>query len=145
MIPLIFLDTNILLDLLLERPGYATAARILQLQEDGKIEACLSVLSLANIAYVLRKTLPKSLIAPTLKQISAVVTVLPMDDAQLQQALLLDGPDLEDLLQVTCAKAAGCPILLTHNIRDFHIKKGLHAAFLLPDIQTPETFLQSLV
>ena len=145
MIPRIFLDTNILLDLLLERPGYAAAARILQLQEDGKIEACLSVLSLANIAYVLRKTLPKSLIAPTLKQISAVVTVLPVDDDQLQQALLLDGSDLEDLLQVTCAKAAGCPILLTHNVKDFRIRKGLHASYALPDIQTPETFLQSRV
>ena len=32
-----------------------------------------------------------------------------MDDDQLQQALLLDGPDIEDLLQVACAKARkGC-------------------------------------
>ena len=140
--PRVFFDTNIMLDLILERPGYEDAARILQMQEDGDIEVCLSVLSVANIAYVLRKTVPHALIAPTLKQISSVVRVLPMDDSQLQHALLLDGPDMEDLLQIVCAKAEGCPVLLTHNTRDFRIRKGLHETFVIPEIQTPESFLK---
>ncbi|MBQ8061361.1 MAG: PIN domain-containing protein [Bacteroidales bacterium] len=143
MITRIFFDTNIMLDLILERPGYEHAARVLQMQEDGKFEVCLSILSIANIAYVLRKTVSSALIAPTLKQISSVVTVVPMDDAQLQKALLLDGPDMEDLLQVVCAKEKGCAVLLTHNIKDFRIRKGLHDSFALPEIQTPESFLQA--
>ena len=67
--PRIFLDTNIMLDLIQERPGYEACARVLQRQEDGEIEVCLSVLSMANIAYVLRKTVPPFLVIPTLKQI----------------------------------------------------------------------------
>ena len=59
--PRVFFDTNIILDLIQERPGYDDAARILQKQEDGDIDVCLSVLSVANVAYVLRKTLPHSL------------------------------------------------------------------------------------
>ena len=142
MTPSVFFDTNIMLDLLQERPGYEDAARILQLQEDGKLEVCISVLSMANIAYVLRKTVPPFLVAPILKQISSLIRVLPMDDDQLQQALLLDGPDIEDLLQAVCAKVSGCSCLLTHNIKDFRIRKGLHKTFPLPEIQTPEAFLQ---
>ena len=77
--PRIFLDTNIMLDLIQERPDYEACARVLQRQEDGKIEVCLSVLSMANIAYVLRKTVPPFLVIPTLKQISSVVRIVSMD------------------------------------------------------------------
>ena len=139
--PRIFLDTNVILDLIQERPGYAACARVLQQQEDGEIKVCLSVLSMANIAYVLRKTVPPFLVIPTLKQISSVVQVVSMDDAQLQQSLLMDGPDFEDILQLTCAAAHGCSILLTHNPRDFQIRKGLAATASLPEVLTPEEYL----
>ena len=135
--PRIFLDTNIMLDLIQERPGYEASARVLQRQEDGEIEVCLSVLSMANIAYVLRKTVPPFLVIPTLKQISSVVRIVSMDD----DALLMDGPDFEDILQLSCAAAHGCTILLTHNPRDFHIRKGLSAASSLPEVLTPEEYL----
>lgn len=139
--PRVFFDTNIILDLIQERPGYDAAARILQKQEDGVIDVCLSVLSVANVAYVLRKTLPHSLVAPTLKQISSVMEVLPMDDEQFQQALLLSGPDFEDIMQLTCAVAGGCLIIITHNPKDFYIGKGLMKDFPLPMILTPEEYI----
>ena len=139
--PRIFLDTNIMLDLIQERPGYDLCARILQMQEDGEIEVCLSVLSMANIAYVLRKTVPPLLVIPTLKQISSVVRIVPMDDAQLQQSLLMDGPDFEDILQLSCAIVQGCSILLTHNPRDFRIRKGMSEVSSLPEVLTPEEYL----
>lgn len=142
--PRVFFDTNIMLDLIQERPGYEACARILQRQEDGEIDVCLSVLSMANIAYVLRKTVPPFLIVPTLKQISSVVRIVQMDDAQLQQSLLMDGPDFEDILQLSCAIANDCTILLTHNPRDFQIRKGLAANSPLPKILTPEEFIKSL-
>ena len=139
--PRIFFDTTIILDLIQERPGYEACARILQQQEDGQIEVCLSVLSMANIAYVLRKTVPPFQVIPTLKQISSVVHIVSMDDAQLQQSLLMDGPDFEDILQLSCAATHNCSILLTHNPRDFRIRKGLSAASLLPEVLTPEDYL----
>ena len=101
--PRIFFDTNIMLDLIQERPGYQYAARLLQMQEDGEITVCISILSMANIAYVLRKTIPQNLIVPTLKQISSIVEVIPMDNDQLQSALLMEGPDFEDIMQAACA------------------------------------------
>ena len=123
--PRVFFDTNIMLDLIQERPGYEACAQILQRQEDGEIEVCFSVLSMANIAYVLRKTVPPFLVIPTLKQISSVVHIVPMDDSQLQQSLLMDGPDFEDILQLSCAIANDCQVLLTHNPRDFQDRKSV--------------------
>ena len=65
--PRLFLDTNILLDILLERPGYQSALEILQAGSDGKVSLHTSILSMANIAYVLRKTLNQNILIPTLK------------------------------------------------------------------------------
>lgn len=138
--PKIFFDTNIMLDLIQERPGFDYAARILQQQEDGHIQVCVSILSMANTAYVLRNLFPSTLIVPTLKQIASVVEVLPMDDAQLQQAFLLDGPDFEDIMQLTCAVSNGCSVIITHNPRDFKIKKGLSDHIKMPVIITPEEY-----
>jgi predicted nucleic acid-binding protein len=139
--PRVFLDTNIMLDLLLDRPGCADAARVLQLQEDGKITACLSILSMANLAYVLRKTVSPLQVIPTLKQISAIVKVVPMDDRQLQRSLFLEGPDFEDILQAVCASENGCECILTRNARDFRIGKGLSESADLPLAETPQAFL----
>jgi len=143
--PKVFFDTNIVLDLIQGRPGFNHAARILQMQEDGGLTACVSVLSMANIAYVLRKTVPASLIIPTLKQISSVLSVVPMDDGQIQEAFLLEGPDFEDIMQLTCAMANGCATIVTHNPRDFRIKKGLLDSFTLPEVLTPEAFTAKTV
>lgn len=140
----ILFDTNIVLDLIQCRPGYEAAAQILQRQEDGEVDICISILSMADIAYVLKKTVSTPLIVLTLKQISSIITVVPMDDGQLQDAILLDGPDFEDILQLCCAAANGCSLVLTHNPRDFRIRKGLLDDFPFPQISTPETFMATL-
>ncbi|MBO4844289.1 MAG: PIN domain-containing protein [Bacteroidales bacterium] len=138
--PHVFFDTNIMLDLILERPGYQDAARLLQRHEDGEITVCLSILSMANIAYVLRKTIPQNLLVPTLKQISSIVEVIKMDDDQLQKALLMEGPDFEDTLQASCAASCGCQVIITHNPRDFKIRNGLCENITLPSVMTPEEY-----
>ena len=51
----IFLDTNIIVDFILERDGAENAANILQLGEDRKIELAVSFLTMANTAYIARK------------------------------------------------------------------------------------------
>ena len=143
MIPRLFLDTNVLLDVLLERPGYEAVLDILQLGSDGKVALCTSYLSMADIAYVLRKEFNGGILLPTLKQISSLVEVLPMDNAQLQQALLLSGPDFEDILQAVCAASAGCRIILTHNARHFAIHRGLADDWVQPEALTPEAFCEN--
>jgi predicted nucleic acid-binding protein len=140
----ILFDTNIVLDLIQGRPGYEAAAQVLQRQEDGELDIYVSILSMADIAYVLRKTVAAPLIIPTLKQVSSILTVVPMDSGQLQDAILLDGPDFEDILQLCCAVANGCSLVLTHNPRDFKVREGLLGSYPFPQVSTPEAFIATL-
>ena len=138
----VFLDTNIVLDLLLERDGCAEAAMILQLQEEGKLSVCVSVLTMVNAAYVYRKTVGQRMAVVNLKYLSALMEVLPMDNAMLQQAIYAEGPDFEDLLQGFCAADAGCDFIITRNGKDYAPERSLlseHVAF--PPVMTPMEFL----
>lgn len=138
----VFLDTNIVLDLLLERDGYAEAAMILQMQEEGKLSVCVSVLTMVNAAYVYRKTVGQRMAVVNLKYLSALMAVLPMDNAMLQQAIYAEGPDFEDLLQGFCAANAGCDFIITRNGKDYAPERSLlseHVAF--PPVMTPMEFL----
>ena len=50
----VFLDSNVILDAILDRSGAENAKQILQFGRDQQIRNCTSVLSFANIAYILR-------------------------------------------------------------------------------------------
>ena len=138
--PRLFLDTNVLLDILLERPGYEDVLEILQMGSDGKVALCTSFLSMANIAYLLRKEFHGGILLPTLKQISSLVEILPMDNDQLQRAMMLEGPDFEDILQAVCAHSANCQTIITNNRKDFALQPGLLADWFSPEVLSPWEF-----
>ena len=137
--PKAFLDTNILVDLLLQRPGYEGSAQILQAGEDGRLDLYCSFLTMANLAFILRKTATPAVLAPSLMQIQSLVTVLPMDNDQLSEAIRMHGKDFEDILQAVCARKAGCDVIITHNSKDYHITGG--KAMSLPPVMSPAEFL----
>lgn len=52
----VFLDTNVVLDYLLEREGFLSdAERLFESAYSAHIQLCISSLSVANIAYIARK------------------------------------------------------------------------------------------
>lgn len=130
----VFLNTNIVLDLLLQRPGYELSAQILDLQEKGKIHTCVSILTMVNAAYIYRKSVGEAIAVVNLKYLSAFMDILPMDNDMLQKAISMEGPDFEDLFQAVCASTNGCDVIITRNTKDF---KGLNA-------QTPAEFLSQV-
>ena len=140
----VFLDTSILLDLLLERDGYEDSARLFELQDDGKLKLYVSLLTMVNVAFVYKKTVGQNVAVANLKYLSTLVEVLPMNGGQLQQALLMTGPDFEDILQATCAAEAQCSYLITRNHKDYKIGKGLSSGISLPKVLTPKLFLDTV-
>ena len=141
--PRVFLDTNILIDLLLQRPGLESSAQILQAGEDGRIELCCSFLTMANLAFILRKTATPARLAPSLMQIQSLVTVLSMDSEQLSDALKMDGKDFEDILQAVCAAKAGCTAIITSNQKDFQIN-ARSSDINIPPVFGPKEFMNRL-
>ena len=110
----IFIDTNVLIDLLCEREGYEQAGHILALSDNPQCVLYTSVLSIANLAYILRKALYQSL-----NKLSNRLNISPMTQESFERALLLEASDFEDALQYYSALQADCEVIVTRNKKDF--------------------------
>jgi predicted nucleic acid-binding protein len=131
----VFVDTDIVLDLLARRePFYAAAARLFSLAETGDLGLSVSSLTFANLFYILRKQVSVRHAQEVLRDLKQLVTVLPVDDAVVERALNAGFTDLEDAIQYFSALSAGCTVLLTRNGR--HYKKAAISIF------TAEAFLR---
>lgn len=116
----VFVDTDIILDLLTRRdPFYMAAARLFSLVERGEVEASVSSLTFANLFYILRKELSGPRAVEVLKKLRMLVAVLPVDDRTISRALDAGFRDFEDAVQYHTALEAGISVLLTRNGRDY--------------------------
>ena len=122
----LFLDTNVILDFILEREGADDATDILQL--------AVSFLTMANTAYVVRKGHTQGELYGILSDLSDMLEILPMDQTQFTNALARPANDFEDVLQYECAKACGCEAIITRNRK--------HFSFAELPVLTPAEFLQ---
>lgn len=69
----VFLDTNVLLDYLAARVPFDRAAKtLIQRADAGEIELYVSVLSICNIAYILRKLSPDTDIGQVLTELTSL-------------------------------------------------------------------------
>ncbi len=130
----VFVDTDVVLDLLARRePFYPHAARLFSQAERGTLKACVSALSFANLYYILRKETSGRRAIEILKLFREVVTVLPVNDAIVSDALNAGFADFEDAVQYHAALAAKVPVLVTRNAR--HYRKSVIR------VCTPEEYL----
>ena len=76
----VFLDTNILLEVVLCRKKKAVCQQILQAGMDGEVSLFASYLSFANMAYILqRNKVPREQIYQVERMLESRMEVLPMD------------------------------------------------------------------
>lgn len=116
----VFLDTNIMLDVLLGRKKFLLqSSNIIQLADNGYIELYATALSFVNAMYVGRKELGKAVILQKIKDFHDILRTAPMDDMELSKALAMDDKDFEDNLQYCSAVSADCDVIVTRNVKDF--------------------------
>lgn len=133
----IFLDTNILIDVLARRDGFFEAAsNVVNLGIDGEVTLHTTSMSLATTLFVVRKVLGYDNTIAALKALEPFLEIVPMDAVQCHNALHSGMPDFEDMLQYEAAKAAGCSAVITRN------KKHFPASGIA--ILTPQEFLLQL-
>ena len=115
----VFLDTNILIDVIENREGTVFAKQLLQLGKDKKINLFASFLSFANINYI-KRDVERTLRYNMIRRLRYYVFVLNCEAAQLDTALAHDDVrDFEDLLQYQCAVAGCCDMVVTNNKKDY--------------------------
>ena len=137
MIPRLFIDTNVMMDLLGERvPHYESIAKIATLADKGKIKMVVSAFSYPTVYYLLSKFESSGNVKEKLRKFRIISEVSDLDEITIEKGLASDFKDFEDALQYHCALKADCDILLTRNAKDFRESS-------IP-VMSADEFLQSL-
>ncbi|MDR6967693.1 putative nucleic acid-binding protein [Flavobacterium arsenatis] len=116
----VFVDTNIIIDLLAKRePFYKDAQDLFTLSDKKEIQLCISSLSFANAYYSIVKHHKDVDAKKFLTKFKVLVTVLPLDDKAIELALASDFNDFEDGLQYFIAMDNEADCIITRNKKDF--------------------------
>lgn len=116
----LFLDTNVVLDLLGERePFYNAAAKITTLADKGEVNLVVSALTYSTLYYILSRVENKELVKEKMRKFRVVAETSNFTDKIVEMGLSSNFSDFEDSLQYYCAVEKGCTILITRNGKDF--------------------------
>lgn len=120
----VFVDTNIVIDLLAKRePYYKEAQGLFTLSDKKEIELQISSLTFANAYYSIVKHYKAVDAKKYLLKFKVLVTILPLEDKAIELALASDFADFEDGLQYFIAMDNESDILITRNKKDFKTSK----------------------
>lgn len=132
----VFIDTNIFLDYIEKRPvGVREAIAIFKLAALNDIHLLVSDLTIANIKYCTRKTLPLSEFYRVIRLGMELFSIVPVGEWAINQAISIEPKDFEDALQYFSAKQAGADCIVTRNIVDFNFVTNI-------EILEPKDFLR---
>jgi predicted nucleic acid-binding protein len=116
----VFVDTDIIYDLLAKRdPFYLAAARLFTLADEGRVQIFISALSLANIHYLLSKQKSANEAKQILRKFKILVYITPLNEKLIDLALNSEFTDFEDAIQYFSALQNDIEVLLTRNLKDY--------------------------
>jgi predicted nucleic acid-binding protein len=116
----VLVDTNVVLDVLLQRePWVSEAAAVWRLCSEAAIAGYVSASSFTDIYYVARRHTDRERARIALRLCLDTFAVCPVDQSTLEVAYTLAGDDFEDNLQIACSLINGFDYIVTRNIHDF--------------------------
>ncbi|MBQ9252508.1 MAG: PIN domain-containing protein [Clostridia bacterium] len=120
----LLIDANIILDVLQKRePHHVDSAKVWKLCETGKAEGFVSVLSFADIVYIMRKELTPDSIEDVMKIMSLIFQFADVRESDLRDAVGMKWDDYEDALQAVTAARIEADYIITRNVKDFKLSK----------------------
>lgn len=116
----LFLDTNVILDLLGERePYYDSIAKLVTLGDKNVLTLVVSPISFATINYFLSKFESAQIAKEKLRKFKIICEVCKIDEHIIEKGLNSSFADFEDALQYFSAVDANCEIIITRNSKVF--------------------------
>ena len=116
----ILFDTNIILDVLLDRrPFSENASYLLSKVERSEINGLLCATTVTTIHYILSKYLDKEKAIASINSIMALFEVASVNRLVIENALESKFSDFEDSVLNESARHAGAEYIITRNIKDF--------------------------
>ncbi|MCL2043276.1 MAG: PIN domain-containing protein [Treponema sp.] len=130
-------DSNIVLDILLNRSAFFTDSKeIFDLAEKKKIIGYVSASAVTDIFYISSKGIGKDSAREAIKGILSVFYPATVTDNHIYHALDMDWEDFEDSVQFVVGESLAVDYIITRNPQDF-------SSSSIPAV-TPEQFIQTM-
>jgi predicted nucleic acid-binding protein len=116
----LLLDINVVLDVLMARePWLEDAATLLSAIEEGQAHGYVAGHTITTVHYLVARAGGRQAAAAAVTDMLRVLRVVPLADADFQQALVLGLGDFEDAVQSAAGLRIGADYLVTRNSADF--------------------------
>ena len=116
----ILLDTNIVLDVLMDRMPFSdTAVELFSKVEDGAIIGYLCGTTITTVYYLASRTLGAARAQEEIRKLLSLFEVAPVNRLVLESALVVDFNDFEDAVIHEAACHVGADAIVTRNLKDF--------------------------
>ena len=138
----ILLDTNIVLDVLMDRlPHSEAATELFSRVEDGTVIGYLCGTTITTIFYLAAKTVGTPRAQEEIRKLLQLFEVAPVNRHVLESALTLDFNDFEDAVIHEAACHVGADAIVTRNQKDFKKSRlPVHSAEEMAKILASQTF-----
>jgi predicted nucleic acid-binding protein len=131
----ILFDTNVVLDVLLDRqPHVVASAEAWAAVETGIAKGMLAAHAVTTIHYLVGKEQGNANAKRTVTAILRVFGVAAVDREVIEEALQLPNSDFEDAVTAAAARLAGCEFIVTRDPKGF---RGSPVRCYTPDAIIP--------
>lgn len=119
----VFYDSNVVLDVLLNRTDFVSdSLSALKLSENRIVKGYISVVSITDIFYLVKKNLKDTDAAiEKINTLLKIVSVAKADEKIAKKAIDSGWKDFEDSVQYSVAKKANCKCIVTRNKKDYKL------------------------
>lgn len=120
----LYIDSDIILDLLLKRYNYYNnAAELMTKIDKRKYKGYTTPLVIANIHYIMTKFGGKKKSIKNIRKLRKLISILSIDEKIVDEALLSDNTDFEDAIQYITSEKNNIDFIITRNKGDFKNSK----------------------
>jgi predicted nucleic acid-binding protein len=118
--PTLLVDTNVVLDVVLERaPSVGDATALFDLVARGQAPAFIAGHTVTTVHYVVERERDRRTATTAISDLLTLFPVVALDTADFQRALALRLRDFEDAVQAVACLRVGAQFLVTRNAKDF--------------------------
>lgn len=119
----IFIDSDIILDLLLQRNDYHDSARLMTGLVENKYIGFTTPIVIANIHYIMTRLENKRKSLNNIKKLRKMISILTVDEEIIDDALLHEAVDFEDSIQYLTSEKNNLDFIITRNKKDYKQSK----------------------
>ena len=119
----LFIDSDIILDLLIKRNEYQSSAKLFTIIENKELKGCTSPIVFANVHYIMTKYGGKEKSILNLRILRKFLSILTLDEEILDEALYAEAPDFEDSIQYIASEKNEIDFIITRNKKDYKRSK----------------------